>query len=247
MIIIMKLTTVIGSTNNNPKYYKFIPSQIKFWKAFNIKFVAIFVGLSLPTELEEYKENILLWTKNEDINSVFVAQNIRMYSPALLDMPEDELVMITDMDMLPMNHTYYTSGLDTFTKDDFIYYRHVEGNQIYMCYNAAHPTTWGKVFGVSNEKDVETILNSTYIKTFDGRPGLSGWYTDQEIMYKHLINYPHLKVLNRPIIRLECSQFRSYLQNKRNIDVRKYDDFHAHRDYHSNIPLILTAEQQICN
>jgi len=27
----MKLTTVIGSVNNNPKYYMFIPKQILFW------------------------------------------------------------------------------------------------------------------------------------------------------------------------------------------------------------------------
>jgi hypothetical protein len=243
----MKLTTVFGSTNDNPKYYKFIPKQIKFWKAFGIKFVGLFVGSTLPVELEEYKDNIILWTHNSDINSVFVAQNIRIYYPAVLNLPDDEAVMITDMDMLPMNHTYYTAGLEAFTKEDFIYYRHIDGNQIYMCYNAAHPTAWGTVFNVGTEKDVETILNHTYNKTYDGRPGMSGWFTDQEIMYKQLKEYPHLKVLNRPIKRLECNNVRPCLQNRRHIDVLKYDDFHVHRNYDSNIQLILYAERQICN
>ena len=40
----MKLTTVIGSVNDNPKYYMFIPKQILFWKKFGINFVAVFVG-----------------------------------------------------------------------------------------------------------------------------------------------------------------------------------------------------------
>ena len=60
----MKLTTVLGSTNNNPNYYKFIPKQISFWNNFNVKFIAIFVGNELPEELVPYKNNIILWNKN---------------------------------------------------------------------------------------------------------------------------------------------------------------------------------------
>ena len=44
----MKLTTVIGSVNNNPKYYMFIPKQILFWKKFGINFIAVFVGNHIP-------------------------------------------------------------------------------------------------------------------------------------------------------------------------------------------------------
>ena len=108
----MRLSTVIGSVNNKPDYYKFIPKQILFWKHFNINFIAIFVGTYIPEELKEYSNNIILWKKNLNLNSVYVAQNIRIYYPALLKLHDDEIVMITDMDMLPMNYTYYTNGLD---------------------------------------------------------------------------------------------------------------------------------------
>ena len=63
------------------------------------------------------------------------------------------------MDMLPMNSTYYKEGLENFNKDDFIYYRNVNNNQIYMCYNAAHPHLWGKLFEISNEDDIEKKIN----------------------------------------------------------------------------------------
>ena len=95
----MKLTTVLTSVNNNPKYYMFIPKQIYFWKKFNINFIAVFVGEVLPDELIPYKENIILWNKNLDLNTAYVAQNLRMYYTSLLELPDDEMVMITDMDI----------------------------------------------------------------------------------------------------------------------------------------------------
>ena len=121
----MKLSTVISCVNNNPNYYLFIPKQIIFWKKFGIKFIAIYVADSIPEEIIKYSENIILWNKNLDINTSFVAQNLRIYYPALLNLPDDEMVMITDMDMLPMSSSYYCDGLEKFTKDDFIYYLHI--------------------------------------------------------------------------------------------------------------------------
>ena len=64
----MKLTTVIASVNDNPNYYLFIPKQILFWKKFNIKFIAIFVGKQIPNEISSYANNIILWNNNLDLN-----------------------------------------------------------------------------------------------------------------------------------------------------------------------------------
>lgn len=243
----MKLTTVLGSVNNNPAYYMFIPKQILFWAKFNIRFIAVFVGTAIPPELEAYKANIILWTRNQDMKGAFVGQNIRIYYPALLDLPDDELVMITDMDMLPMNHTYYTGGLESFKVDDFIYYREVDGNQIYMCYNAAHPKTWGAVFEIKSEDDIEQALNNTYQQAYDGRPGLTGWFSDQLLMYSRLINYPHLKVLQRPIKRLEMWIYKTHLKRGDKNFISQYDDSHFHRSYFDNQSLIADAERQLSN
>ena len=147
----------------------FIPKQILFWKRFNINFLAIFVGDSIPDELEEYKSYIILWKLNLDLNTAYVAQNLRMYFSALIQLPDDEMVMLTDMDMLPTNPTYYTSNLEQYRHDDFIYYRHVDGNQIYMCYNAAHPNTWSKLFGISNFDDIYNKIKENYIAALKDR------------------------------------------------------------------------------
>ena len=243
----MKLTVVIASVNNNPDYYRFIPKQILFWKHFNIQFIAIFVGTHIPEELKDYSNNIILWGKNLDLKSAYVAQNIRIYYPALLKLPDDEMVMITDMDMLPTNYTYYTNGLETFTKNDFIYYREIDGNQIYMCYNAAHPNTWSNVFHINNEQDIETQININYNNQYIGIPGSTGWFIDQEIMYTKLINYENLKVLNRPIKRLEVYMYYNHLNKNDKDFISNYDDCHFHRSYSSNENLILDAQKQLNN
>jgi hypothetical protein len=241
----MKLTTVLASVNNNPNYYMFIPKQIHFWKKFNINFIAVFVGEVLPDELIPYKENIILWNKNLDLNTAYVAQNLRMYYTSLLELPDDEMVMITDMDMLPTNNKFYLDGLEEFKHDDFIYFRHVDGNQIYMCYNAAHPKIWSKLFCINNIHDISSKINENYNNNYNYIHGSTGWFIDQEIMYTKLINYENLKILNRPIKRLEVHMYHDYLNNGETKFIHEYDDVHFHRNYFTNETLILDAERQI--
>lgn len=236
----MKLTTVLSAVNANMAYYKFIPKQIKFWGFFQIRFVAVFVGSALPEELLEYADHIVLWSKNMNLNTAYVAQCMRVFYPALLELPDDEMVMITDMDMLPMKADYWTLGMDVFEKDDFIYYRHLEGNQIFICYNAAHPHTWTKAFGVASPEDVERQIQNNYPSQYSGVPGSSGWWTDQEVMYRHLMAYPRLKILQRPLQRLETKEYRVGTTQ-----VRAFDDCHFHRNYLVNVELIDDAEKQL--
>jgi hypothetical protein len=239
----MKLTTVLGSVNNNPSYYLFIPKQILFWKHFGIKFIAVYVGKEIPDELKSYSANIILWNKNLDLDSAYVAQNIRIWYPALITLGCDEMLMITDMDMLPMSDHYYKLGLDKFNKDDFVYYRNIAGNQIYMCYNAGHPSVWAKVFGINSEEDVELKLNEHYNKSYKALK--TGWFTDQEVLYKYLIKYPNLKVLNRPIKRLEVTGYKKHLSKGDTNFIKKYDDAHFHRNYMNNKYLIEDSEKQL--
>ena len=150
------------------------------------------------------------------------------------------------MDMLPTNDTYYKQGIDLINPEkDFIYYRNIDGNQIYMCYNAAHPSVWSNVFNIKSEHDIEIELNNHYNNSYNGIPGSTGWFIDQEIMYKKLINYPNLKVLNRPIKRLEMYMYERHLRNNDTNFLKFYDDAHFHRSYCDNEKYILNAELQL--
>jgi hypothetical protein len=241
----MKLTTVLGSVNDNPEYYMFIPKQIHFWNKFNIRFIAIFVGKSIPTVLEEHKDNIILWDTMLYLNTAYLGQNLRMYYAALLDLPAGEAVMLTDMDMLPMSAKYYISGLDSFNDDNFIYYRNIEGKEIFMCYNAAHPSLWAKLFNINNKADIEHRLFKEYNFSYTGIPHTTGWFTDQYIMYNTLNNYPGLQILNRPLRRLEMGEYAYRLKQGHTNFINEYDDAHFHRSYYANEQLILDAEKQL--
>jgi len=241
----MKLTTVLSCVNNNENYYLFIPKQILFWGHFGIKFIAIFIGEKIPEEINHCSDNIILWKNNLDINTSFVSQNLRIYYPALLNLPDDEFVMITDMDMLPMTPNYYCDELTNYTKNDFIYYRNVDGNQIYMCYNSAHPSVWKTVFNISSEEDIIKRIYETFDIKYNGIPGSTSWFSDQEIMYKYLIDYPYLKVLNKPIRRLEMYMYEEHLKKNDTKFIHLYDDSHFHRNFKKNENFILNAENQL--
>jgi hypothetical protein len=112
-----------------------------------------------------------------------------------------------------------------------------------MCYNAAHPKVWGKLFNINNKNDIINKINDNYENNYDGIPGSNGWFIDQEIMYKTLINYEHLKILNRPLKRLEVWNYHQHDNTKKFIF--DYDDAHFHRSYYQNESLILDAEKQL--
>ena len=59
------------------------------------------------------------------------------------------------------------------------------------------------------------------------------------------MNYEHLRILNRPLNRLETWMHRAHLQKKDTNFLRHYDDAHFHRSYHANESLIIDAENQI--
>ena len=80
---------------------------------------------------------------------------------------------------------------------------------------------------------------------YDGIPGSTGWFIDQNIMYDKLINYKHLKVLNRPLKRLDVDVYENHLKNHDENFMNKYDDAHFHRSYFKHEASILDAERQI--
>ena len=141
----MKLTNVLVSTNMNPLYYKFIPIFIKAWnKLFpNVKVTIVVVAKELVDELLPYKDNIVLFPPIENMNTAFIAQNIRLLYPALMD--AEGGILITDMDILPMNRRYYTESISSFVASKFITYRPrsvVGKGEIAMCYNIATKDVW---------------------------------------------------------------------------------------------------------
>lgn len=180
----MKLGTVLTACDLNPLYSEFIPIFIKAWKVLfpEIDVIIVLVANEIPNDLEEYSNNIRLSKPIEGIHTSFQAQCIRLLYPRHIE--KNEGVLITDMDMLPMNRFYYESPISTLSDDTFISYRDVcLPHEIPMCYNIALPSTWTSVFG---SKSDEETLKEWYNPIYDGMHGGKGWNTDQLILIQKI-------------------------------------------------------------
>jgi len=235
----MKLGTILTACDLNPLYSEFIPNFIKAW---NILFpdadvIVVLIADEIPNYLKDYEKNLRLFKPIPNIHTAFQAQCIRLLYPRNIE--RDEGVLITDMDMLPMNRSYYVDAIKDIPNDTFVTYRNVcLPTQIAMCYNIATPKVWQNVFGNSTS---ESILQSWYVSIiYDGNHGGKGWGTDQIILLKKFNKWNGSKVtLNDSITkynRLDRSRtkiFDNLDDLKVSIQSEKYTDYHCLRPYSS--------------
>jgi len=187
----MKITTVLTAVNDNPRYTRFIPLFLHMWKRLypGLTVRIIYIGHGLPADLAAYSANIILFPPIEGVSTVYTAQTIRILYPALL--AENETTVITDMDMLPANTSYFSSMLDDIPANVFLTFRQpgcVSPDQIAICYNAASTAIWKKVFGINTLEDIRTFLKQKYDAQTDGLHGGKGWWTDQILLRQYVVS-----------------------------------------------------------
>lgn len=232
----MKLGTILTATDLNPLYSEFIPNFIKAW---NILFpladvVIVLIADEIPEELKQYEKNLKLFKPLANIHTAFQAQCIRLLYPRLIE--RNEGVLITDMDMLPMNRSYYVDAIQNISDDTFVTYRDVcLPTEIAMCYNIATPKVWQEVFGNAS---TESILQSWYMSTiYDGQHGGKGWGTDQQILLKKFNSWNGPKItLNDSITKFNRLNRHDYIFNvleqlENLIKSNHYSDYHCWRPY----------------
>ena len=237
----MKLDCVLTAVNENELYLDFVPIFIKTWNKLypDVDVKIIFISKSIPDDLISYKKNLILFEPIENILTSFTSQFIRLLYPAILDYENG--VLITDMDMLPMNSTYYTKNIEGFNNDKFIYYRNnicFNYKEIAMCYNIACPKIWREIFKISSIDNIVNIIEDTFKKnTIKEGHGNSGWSIDQQVLYKTVLewnkktnNFVRLNESQTKFKRLDRNTFNiSNTTIRENITEGKYSDYHCFR------------------
>lgn len=236
----LKLGWVLTACNDNPMYSDFIPIFIKAWKTLfpDIKISIVFIANEIPKHLRKFSE-LILFKPITGISEVYISQIIRLFYPALIN--SSDAVIITDMDMIPMNRSYYLDGLKDATEETLVVYRkdHLIQEEIAMCYSAATPKVWSDLFQIESLDDIYHRLTTIYPKGYDGRPGLTGWFTDQKYFYQTwlkwtlnnngktlLCNDSDLKFrrLDRPFVILRKDIVSDIVDGK-------YSDYHSNRPH----------------
>jgi hypothetical protein len=225
----MKIDTVILSSNDNPDYIQFWPIVSEAWKLMGVNPILIYTG---EKKLKLKGDVINFNIKN--IDSSFVAQNIRILYPSLLT---NKTCLVSDIDNLPLSRNYFLDSVSSFNKNSFIIYRPdaCPPNMISMMWNAAAAATWYELFKVDSEKKIEKYLNKWYTKNYSIQG--KAWYTDQIKLRKHVNKFSR-KNKSR-IIELDDDALGFYRFNRNrlekhlaimneNPDVR-FTDFHMPR------------------
>lgn len=193
----MKIDVCLMACDNNPVYYNFYPHVKKIWeKKLGLRCVLIFVGCTIPDVLKPYQDDVILFEPRDGMNTAFIAQNIRLLYPALIECSNG--VIISDIDIVPLSKKFFVDQIIEFDDSKFINYRHLsmcdEIKEYYMCYNVGIPNTWSKIFGINCVEDVYDVLKSwygkiTYVYDIHYRSKCKGFHNDQIMLYKYINEY----------------------------------------------------------
>jgi hypothetical protein len=177
----MKVGTILVATDTNPLYCDFIPSFVDAWTKLipEADICIVMIAHSIPSRFRAYARFIHCLPPIPGVHTAFHAQCIRLLYPRHI--ARNEGVLITDMDMLPLNRSYYVDSIASIPEDTFVAYRDVcLPREIAMCYAIAHPHVWRGVMGGGT---LESILQTWYAtSSYSGEHGGVGWETDQVIL-----------------------------------------------------------------
>ena len=247
----MKIGTIVTASDLNKEYVDFIPTFIKSWNKIlpSAQVKIVLIGETIPENLIEYSNNIQLFKPIQGMKTAFQAQCIRLLYPRFIDGGDG--VLISDMDMIPLNQKYYTEPIKNIDDNTFVSYRAFFNNgsengnitkenpiDIPICYNVATPNIWKEIFG---SEDNETMLKRWYSdKNYNGIHGGKGWGTDQKMLLDYFINYKGKKVLlKRDTLgfnRLVLNNFDNIDKNTISYDIKSgiYSDYHCTKTKRKN-------------
>lgn len=252
----MKLDCVLTATDENTLYSEFIPIFIRMWKqlAPETDIKIIYIAHTLPERFEKYKEHIILFPPIDGVLTPFISQYVRILYPSLMEYKGG--VMITDMDMLPMNSKYYIDNIKDFSDDKFVYLRDwFSTNEIAICYNVAAPSTWREINGINTMDDLTKRIKESFNKVhYTGVHGGPGWCTDQIDLRAmvwawegHSKRFVHLKDETSGYRRLDRMGFYLDPYIVKLIKDKQFTDFHALRPYQNYKQINDLVAEILCN
>jgi hypothetical protein len=254
----MKIDLCLVASDLNSDYLDFFPLVLETWKVIvGIDVILILISEYIPGNLLEYKDNIILFKPIENIPTAFQAQCIRILYPCIF---MDKNIIISDMDLVPLNQKYYTDNVAKYNDDSFIIYRNVlEGiNQYPICFCLANSHIWKDIFRINTVEDIINTLKTWYLNIPENDYKISsitsfGWAFDQlQLFYsinkwnKNIIKLTDkitgFKRLDRILndydidIKIRHEKDINYIRNnkeqiKENINNGVYSDFHLPKPY----------------
>lgn len=225
----MRLTKCILVCNDNPLYYKYCIDVYDIWEQ-RIKIKPhLFIISDEKLNLDFGNRTVQYITPIPDIPTAFQSQVIRLLLPCLY---KNDYIIITDIDMLPIQKKMFKNVIKYLNDDMFIQYF----QNFQMCYNCGKGETWQNIFKI--------------YKTSEIKPKIKEWYdeflgmhtTDQHVLKKYIHSYNGPKLVltsylpnNTLIRRLSTYTDTAVLFSIKHETINEYVDFHVHGIFHDPI------------
>ena len=181
----VNIDRVILGCDTNAMYLEFWPLVAKTWKEIvGIKPTVAFIG---PKDfpIDETLGDVLRFEPIPTIPTSFQAQVIRLLLPVYF---EDEICIISDMDMIPLQKDFFTKNVELAPSDSLVIFNNgVTDNKFkeyLMCYIVAQGKTFKEIFNLSDLSEIPRIIQEWYNLNL-------GWSTDQQILYEAIENWEH--------------------------------------------------------
>ena len=220
----MRISKVILVCNDNSNYYQFANDVYDIWQKYIKIEPHLFIITDDKSKLDiHFGDRTIQYIKPvKDIPTAFQSQVIRLLLPSLF---EDDIVLITDIDMIPLNRKFFKSYLKYLDDDFFV--RYFQNYQ--MCYNCAKGSIWKEMFNINSISEIKSKITQWY-QEYNGMHT-----TDQRILHKSLEGSFCNKLIlttylpnKTPLPRLSTySKFTKFQDVPLN-ELTRYIDFHCH-------------------
>jgi hypothetical protein len=179
----LKLQRVILATDANENYIQFWPIVAKAWK----EIIGLQPTLALiadeTVDIDETLGEVIRFAPIEGVSTALYAQCIRHLLPIMFP---DEVCIMSDIDMIPLNKDYFLKSAEPFPNDYFVVYKDraypPNTPQFQMCYCAAYGKVFQEIFGINNVDEIPDIVKRWSALNL-------GWSTDELILYQYLTNW----------------------------------------------------------
>lgn len=217
----MKIDYVVIASDDNPLYKDFYPIVAKKW--FELGFKTYYINITDEESIIEHKWGIIHKMKPLSfVSTGFQSQVVRLYASKLVN----AVLMMSDIDMLPINKEYYLSHVDELTDDNVLIYSgqpYVDVPYYPMCYVVSNSNNFIKYLDIGNmdfEQYCRYLLNNYK----------QAWNTDENFMYdKFQKHTDKLIIKKRDFKRRIDRSYWSY--DKELIEKGFYIDSHMIRPY----------------
>jgi hypothetical protein len=170
---------VIISSDDNPLYKDFYPIVAKRW--YDLGFKTYYINITNEDSITKNVWGYIHKIKAiESVSTGFQSQVVRLFSSKFID----GNLLMSDIDMLPLNGDYYSQYNNELTDDNVIIYSgQPYGNVPYypMCYVLSNSKNYIKYL------DIENLTFEQYCKMLSDKYG-QAWNTDENFMYDKFEN-----------------------------------------------------------